>query len=107
MRPGCRSPQVVVLRQRPEGRGSRRSAMTQWTAVDLPELTGRTVVVTGASSGIGLITARELARAGAHVVLAVRDVSKGRDVAGKMTGDLEVRQLDVSDLASVRAFANA
>src|ERR1700709_1241581 len=107
MRPGCRSPQVVVLRQRPEGRGSRRSGMTQWTAGDLPELTGRTVVVTGASSGIGLITARELARAGAHVVLAVRDVSKGRDVAGKMTGDGEVRHLNVAYLSGFREFTRA
>lgn len=81
--------------------------MTKWTAADLPDMTGRTVVVTGASSGIGLITAREMARVGAHVVLAVRNVTKGRDVADKMTGNVEVRPLDVSDLGSVRAFAEA
>jgi len=68
-------------------------------------MSGRTVVVTGASSGIGLITARELARAGARVVLAVRDVAKGAAVRAEMAGDVEVRELDVSDLASVRAFA--
>ena len=67
---------------------------------------GRTVVVTGANSGIGLAAARELARAGAHVVLAVRDVAKGERVAEDLPGDREVRPLDLADLASVRAFAN-
>ena len=78
-----------------------------WTAADLPSFAGRTVVVTGANSGLGLVTARELARAGAHVVLAVRDVSKGRAAADSMSGDLEVRALDLSSLASVRSFAEA
>lgn len=81
--------------------------MVKWTAANLPTMTGRTVVVTGASSGIGLIAAREFARAGAHVILAVRNALKGRDVARTMDGDVEVRQLDVSDLASVREFAKA
>jgi len=79
--------------------------MTNWTAVDLPDMTGRTVVITGATSGIGLITARELARVGAHVVLAVRSVAKGQAVAATLPGQAEVRELDVSDLASVRRFA--
>jgi NAD(P)-dependent dehydrogenase (short-subunit alcohol dehydrogenase family) len=79
--------------------------MAKWTAADLPNMSGKTVVVTGATSGIGLITARELARVGARVVLAVRDVAKGATVQAAMAGDVEVRQLDVSDLASVRAFA--
>jgi len=81
--------------------------MTKWTAAELPDLAGRTAVVTGASSGIGLITARELARAGARVVLAVRDTGKGTRVARDMAGDTQVRQLDVSSLDSVRAFAEA
>lgn len=81
--------------------------MTKWTATDLPDLAGRTAVVTGASGGIGLITARELAGAGARVVLAVRDTGKGAKVARAMAGDTEVRQLDVSSLDSVRAFAGA
>jgi NAD(P)-dependent dehydrogenase (short-subunit alcohol dehydrogenase family) len=80
---------------------------SQWTAADLPDLTGRTAVVTGASSGLGVVTARELARAGAHVVLAVRDVAKGERVAATISGDREVRRLDLADLASVRAFAEA
>jgi NAD(P)-dependent dehydrogenase (short-subunit alcohol dehydrogenase family) len=79
--------------------------MNKWTAAELPDLTGRTAVVTGASSGIGLVTARELARVGAKVVLAVRDVDKGRAAAAAMEGRTEVRQLDVADLTSVRAFA--
>jgi NAD(P)-dependent dehydrogenase (short-subunit alcohol dehydrogenase family) len=80
-------------------------ASSAWTAADLPDLSGRTVVVTGASSGLGTVTARELARAGAHVVLAVRDVAKGERAAAGFTGEYEVRALDLADLASVRAFA--
>lgn len=79
--------------------------MTKWSAADLPDMSGRTVVVTGASGGIGLITARELARVGAKVVLAVRTVSRGRTAAGLIPGRTEVRELDVSDLGSVRRFA--
>jgi NAD(P)-dependent dehydrogenase (short-subunit alcohol dehydrogenase family) len=79
--------------------------MTNWTADNLPDLAGRTVVITGASSGIGLVTARELARVGAHVILAVRNVTKGERLAGTLPGDTEVRELDVSSLQSVRAFA--
>jgi NAD(P)-dependent dehydrogenase (short-subunit alcohol dehydrogenase family) len=70
-------------------------------------MSGRTVVVTGASSGLGAVTAHELARVGAKVVLAVRDVAKGKRVAATMTGDTEVRELQLEDLASVRAFAAA
>ncbi len=82
-------------------------ASDRWTAADLPVMSGQTAVVTGASSGIGAVTARELARAGARVVLAVRDVAKGRRVARTMAGDTEVRELKLDDLASVRAFASA
>ncbi len=75
----------------------------KWTAV--PRQDGRTVVVTGASSGIGLQTARILAAFGAHVVLAVRSPEKGEAAARHLPGTTEVRRLDVSDLASVRSFA--
>jgi len=79
--------------------------MSKWTLSDLPDQSGRKVIVTGASRGLGLIVARELASAGATVVLAVRDVVKGREVAAQMSGRTEVRELDVSDLGSVRRFA--
>jgi NAD(P)-dependent dehydrogenase (short-subunit alcohol dehydrogenase family) len=77
----------------------------RWTAADIPSQAGRTVVVTGANSGLGLVTARELARAGAHVVLAVRDESRGERAAASIDGDITVTRLDLADLESVRAFA--
>ena len=63
------------------------------------------MIVTGASSGIGRVAARDLAARGARVVLAVRDLEKGREVAAGMRGQVEVQRLDLADLASVRAFA--
>ena len=78
---------------------------TTWKIDWLPDLHGRTAVVTGASSGLGLATARALATAGAHVVLAVRDGRKGAAVAATLPGSTEVRALDVADLGSVRRFA--
>ena len=80
---------------------------TGWTAADLPSQKGQIFIVTGANSGIGLPTARALAQAGAHVVLAVRDVAKGETAAASIAGDTEVRRLDLADLASIRAFADA
>jgi NAD(P)-dependent dehydrogenase (short-subunit alcohol dehydrogenase family) len=80
--------------------------MTEWTAADLPSFSARTVIVTGANSGLGEVTARELARVGAKVILAVRNTDKGDAAAAGMTGDVEVRKLDLQDLASVRAFAD-
>jgi NAD(P)-dependent dehydrogenase (short-subunit alcohol dehydrogenase family) len=77
-----------------------------WTSADLPDLTGRRIVVTGATSGIGVAAAAALARAGAHVVLAVRDTARGASSAARMTGSTEVRELDLTDLASVRRFAD-
>ncbi|MGZ4585104.1 MAG: oxidoreductase [Mycobacterium sp.] len=80
--------------------------MPGWTAADLPSFAGRTVVITGANAGLGEVTARELARVGARVVLAVRNTDKGKAAADRMTGDVEVRQLDLQDLGSVRRFAD-
>ena len=79
--------------------------MSDWTAADLPSFAGRTVIVTGANSGLGEVTARELARVGATVILAVRNTAKGDTAAAGMTGDVQVRKLDLQNLASVREFA--
>ncbi len=72
---------------------------------DVPRQDGRRFVVTGGSGGLGLETARVLAEQGAEVVLAVRNPAKGEAAAAGLTGTVEVRPLDVADLASVRAFA--
>ncbi|BCO36816.1 oxidoreductase [Mycobacterium heckeshornense] len=84
--------------------------MAGWTAAELPSFAGRTVIVTGANSGLGEVAARELARAGARVILAVRDTEKGNAAAERMTGaqsgPVEVRHLDLQDLSSVRNFAD-
>lgn len=77
----------------------------RWTAADIASQTGRTVVVTGANSGLGLATARELARTGARVVLAVRDLARGEQAAASLDGDVSVRHLDLANLDSVRTFA--
>jgi NAD(P)-dependent dehydrogenase (short-subunit alcohol dehydrogenase family) len=82
----------------------------KWTAADIPDQAGKTAVVTGANSGIGVVTARELARAGARIVLACRDTGKGEvaaeDIRARVEkADLEVLRLDLADLTSVRAFA--
>src|SRR5215216_6824045 len=77
----------------------------KWTPEDLPDFSGRTVVITGATSGIGRAAATELARAGARVVLGVRNTQRGEEVASALPGGAEVRALDLTDLASVRAFA--
>ncbi|WP_438293991.1 oxidoreductase [Streptomyces sp. HUAS TT7] len=85
--------------------------MTQgWSAQDIPDQSGRTAVVTGANSGIGLVTARELARRGARVVLACRSEARGRAAEDHIRSEVpgaeaEFRQLDLADLASVREFA--
>jgi NAD(P)-dependent dehydrogenase (short-subunit alcohol dehydrogenase family) len=77
----------------------------KWTADDIPAQDGRTFVITGANSGIGLEAARALGAAGAHVVVACRDTSKGDHAVAELEGDFDVRRLDLADLSSVRAFA--
>ncbi|GGY24048.1 oxidoreductase [Streptomyces xanthochromogenes] len=85
--------------------------MTQgWSAQDIPDQSGRTAVVTGANSGIGLVTARELARRGARVVLACRSEARGREAEERVRSEVpdaraEFRPLDLADLGSVRDFA--
>ena len=76
-----------------------------WSTRDIPDQSGRTAIVTGANSGIGRAAASALAERGARVVLAVRNADKGASAAAAMSGTVEVRPLDLADLASVRAFA--
>jgi NAD(P)-dependent dehydrogenase (short-subunit alcohol dehydrogenase family) len=79
--------------------------MAAFTTDYIPDLAGKTVIVTGANSGIGHAAAAALASAGATVVLAVRDQAKGEAAAATMPGTTEVRPLDLASLDSVRAFA--
>lgn len=86
--------------------------MARWTFDDIPDQTGRAVVVTGANTGIGFETARMLARKGARVVLACRDQSKGEAAVRAITaanpkGTATFAPLDLADLDSVAAFAVA
>jgi len=80
-----------------------------WTPDDLPDLTGRTALVTGANSGIGFHTARELAAHGANVVLACRNTESGREAAAAIEAGspaaTRVEHLDLASLASVRELA--
>src|SRR5690349_21372171 len=82
----------------------------KWTAEQIPDQSDRDAVVTGANSGLGLVAARELARAGAEVVIACRNTEKGEAAAGEISSEvpgasLEVSALDLADLASVRDFS--
>ena len=84
----------------------------KWTAGDMPDQTGRIAVITGANTGLGLETAKALAEHGASVVLAVRNLDKGKAAAARITADhhgadVTVQQLDLSSLASVREAADA
>lgn len=84
----------------------------KWAVSDIPDQSGRTVVVTGANTGIGYHTAAELAFRGAHVVLAVRNLEKGnaalaRIIAVKPDADITLQELDLGSLASIRRAAQA
>ena len=76
-----------------------------WKPDQIADLSGRTAIVTGANSGIGLHEATELAAHGAHVVLAVRDTAAGDRVARSIEGSTSVEYLDLASLESVHAFA--
>ncbi|MCV7079274.1 SDR family NAD(P)-dependent oxidoreductase [Mycobacterium szulgai] len=84
--------------------------MTKWTADDIPDQTGRTAVITGANTGLGFETAAALAAHGARVVLAVRNLEKGKQAAARIAAatpgaEVELQELDLSSLESVRAAA--
>ncbi|AKS30686.1 SDR family NAD(P)-dependent oxidoreductase [Mycolicibacterium goodii] len=87
------------------------SADTKWTEADVPDQSGRVAIVTGSNTGLGYETARVLATKGAHVVIAVRNLDKGRDAVDRITAstpkaDLKLQQLDVGSLDSVRTAAD-
>jgi len=81
-----------------------------WDVQDIPDQSGRTAVVTGANSGLGLVTARELARAGASVVMACRNLDKGHAAvetvrAAVPDAQVQLDELDLASLSSVHSFA--
>ena len=85
--------------------------MAKWTTADIPDQTGRVAVVTGANTGLGYETAAALAGKGAHVVLAVRDLDKGKDAAALIAkrnpgADVVLQELDLTSLDSIRAAAD-
>jgi NAD(P)-dependent dehydrogenase (short-subunit alcohol dehydrogenase family) len=77
---------------------------TNWTPDRLGDLSGQRIIVTGATNGVGLGTARALTRAGAHVILAVRNTTLGEQRAAEIGGSTSVVELDLADMSSVRAF---
>ncbi len=85
--------------------------MSSWRTEDILDQSGRTAVVTGANSGLGLATTRELARRGARVIMACRSTDKGESAASDIRraapeAKLDVRPLDLGSLESIQAFAN-
>jgi NAD(P)-dependent dehydrogenase (short-subunit alcohol dehydrogenase family) len=88
-----------------------KPVVSRWSARDIPDLSGRTAVVTGANSGLGLETALALAGAGADVVLACRDKAKGEEAQERIrrffgSARLELESLDLASLDSIRSFAS-
>lgn len=81
-----------------------RTVTSDWSPSRLGNLSGKRIIVTGATNGVGLATARALAGAGAHVILAVRNLELGAQRAAEFGGSTEVVKLDLADQSSVRAF---
>lgn len=86
--------------------------MAKWTTTDIPDQTGRVAIITGANTGLGYETALALADHGAHVVLAVRNLDKGKEAAARISAnsrhaDIALQELDLTSLDSVRSAADA
>jgi NAD(P)-dependent dehydrogenase (short-subunit alcohol dehydrogenase family) len=91
-------------------RKGKTEAVPPWTTADMPDLTGKVIIVTGANSGIGYEAAKEFARKGAHTILACRNMDKAQAALNELLAEIpgapaEIMQLDLSSLASVRQFA--
>ena len=85
--------------------------MPKWTSNDIQELSGKTAIVTGANSGLGLITAKELAGKGCHVVMACRSVDKAETAANEIknafpSASIEIIALDLSSMDSIKTFSD-
>ncbi|WAJ45904.1 SDR family NAD(P)-dependent oxidoreductase [Mycobacterium sp. Aquia_216] len=85
--------------------------MAKWTTSDIPDQSGRVAVITGANTGLGYETAAALAEHGAHVVLAVRNLDKGKDAAARITAqsphaDVTLQELDLTSLEAIRGAAD-
>jgi len=85
-------------------------ASNNWTITDIPDLTGKTVIVTGGNSGLGFESVKAFALKGARVILACRSVAKGEEAKKQIVkflpaADIQVMELDLTDLKSIRNFA--
>ena len=88
------------------------SENTGWTEQDVPDQTGKVIIVTGGNSGIGYETVRILALRGAHVILAARNAIKGDEAVNEIlsedpSANVETQPLDLADLSSIREFAGS
>src|SRR5690242_5639733 len=99
-------PRATTVRANERPRMSQQDVMAQWTVDDVPDQSGRIVVVTGGNSGIGLEAAKVLAARGASVVLACRDQRKAAEAAEVVGGGVSTVELDLASLASVRRAAD-
>jgi len=82
----------------------------KWTTANIPDLTGKVIIVTGGNSGLGYESVKALAEKGAEVILASRSVEKGNEAKaqiGNTKGEIKVMQLDLADFASIKQFSNS
>lgn len=103
--------QATVLKKRcTMAKKINQSGFSDWKPVQLPDLNGKTYVITGANSGIGFAAARLLGARGANIIMACRSMAKGKSALSQLkencTGDVQLVQLDLSDLSSVRKAAD-
>ena len=109
------SPEIIKTfpKERDENEQTEVKKMGEkWTVEDIPDLTGKVIIVTGANSGIGYEAAKEFARKGAQTILACRNLDKAKAALDQIQAEIpdalaEVMQLDLASLASVHRFANA